>query len=243
MITTTLTPAVAVGLLDGAPEAAVHLERHGVLALGPVDGQPSGAVANLVVEVARAERHQPRPTHTFFVRQKLSDALDPALAAVAALLHAAERRRRATTGRAVDRHEAGLERGRQAVGARQVARLDVGGEAVLGVVGESDGLVLVVERRHRQHRSEDLLLRQRAGVVDVGEEGRGDEVAVGEVAAQPRRRRRRVGRLRTRGLVDHAEDPLAVARLMTGPMPVPGSSGSPTRTRSAARDARSTTAS
>ena len=48
-----------------------------------------------------------------------------------------------------------------AQGARQVGRPDAGREAVVGVVGKRDGLVLVVEREHDEHRAEDLLAGDR----------------------------------------------------------------------------------
>ena len=44
----------------------------------------------------------------------------------------------------------------------EVARVDVGDEAVLGVVGGGDRLVLGRERRDRRDRAEDLLARAAA---------------------------------------------------------------------------------
>ena len=44
--------------------------------------------------------------------------------------------------------------------ALEVARVDVGDQAVLGVVGRGDRLLLGVEADHRRHRAEDLLLEQ-----------------------------------------------------------------------------------
>ena len=66
------------------------------------------------------------------------------------------------------------------------AVLDVGGpdraaEAVVGVVGDGDGLLLAVVGDDRQDRAEDLLLGDLHVVVDVGEDGRLDVPALGEV--------------------------------------------------------------
>ena len=52
--------------------------------------------------------------------------------------------------------------------ALEVAREHVGDEAVLGVVGGGDRLVLVVEAADRRDRAEDLLLQQLGVVGDVG---------------------------------------------------------------------------
>ena len=62
-------------------------------------------------------------------------------------------------------------------GGRQVSGVDVGGQAVVGGIGESDHIVDIVEGDHRHHRAEDLLLVHRAPWLDVGEHGRLVEVA------------------------------------------------------------------
>src|SRR3979490_2178486 len=67
--------------------------------------------------------------------------------------------------------------------------LDVRGEqpsaeAVFGVVGQPDGLLLGFEWHDGQHWAEDLLLRDGGRVVDVREDRRADEVAGREVAAE-----------------------------------------------------------
>ena len=72
---------------------------------------------------------------------------------------------------------------------RHVAGVQVGAEAVVAVVDLGDDLVLVGEAQHRQHRSEDLVAGEVAAVVDVAEDGRRDEVAAGQVAAERARRR------------------------------------------------------
>jgi hypothetical protein len=52
------------------------------------------------------------------------------------------------------------------------------GQAVLGVVGDAHGVVLVLVGDDDQHRAEDLLLGDPHRVVDVGEDGRRDVVAL-----------------------------------------------------------------
>jgi hypothetical protein len=45
-------------------------------------------------------------------------------------------------------------------------------QSVHCVVGYGDGVPFVVGRDHAQHRTEDLFLRDRRGIVDVSEDGR-----------------------------------------------------------------------
>ncbi len=59
--------------------------------------------------------------------------------------------------------------------ATQIVRPDARGETELGRVRDLDRIILGVERDDRQDRSEDLLLRDRRGSVDVSEHGRTDE--------------------------------------------------------------------
>ena len=61
-----------------------------------------------------------------------------------------------------------------------VGGVDRAGEAVVGVVRDLHGLVLTVVRNDAEDRSEDLLLRDRHRVVDVGEDGRVDVPALVE---------------------------------------------------------------
>jgi predicted RNA-binding protein len=61
--------------------------------------------------------------------------------------------------------------------AAEVVGVDVRGESVLTVVGQSDRLVFVTEADHREHRPEDLVLGEIAGVVDVTERRGLDKVA------------------------------------------------------------------
>src|SRR6266566_8486470 len=77
--------------------------------------------------------------------QVLDDALLAALAAEPAFLHAAERRRRGGRVDVVDPDDGEPERLADPDGAGQVLGVQVGGQAVAGVVGHLDHLVLVIE--------------------------------------------------------------------------------------------------
>ena len=101
----------------------------------------------------------------------------PALAAEAGGLDAAERRGRVGDEALVEADHAGLELLDDAERALDVARVDVGDEAVLGVVGGGDRRVLVVEADHRGDRAEDLLLEQARVAGHAAEHGRLVEVA------------------------------------------------------------------
>ena len=59
---------------------------------------------------------------------------------------------------------------------RQIVRLDIGRQPVFGVVGDRDGLVLVVELHHHQRGSEDLDLRDFAVRIGIGDDRRLDEI-------------------------------------------------------------------
>ena len=91
--------------------------------------------------------------------------------------------------------------------AGQVLRLDVAGQPVARVVGDADRLLVVGEGRHGQHRAEDLVLGQLGVGVDVGEDRRLNEVAVRQVAADPRPAGDQSGTVLL-GPLDHAEDAL-----------------------------------
>src|ERR1700722_3672687 len=78
--------------------------------------------------------------------QVLGDAFLPALAAQAALLYAAERRRSGRRVDVVDPDDGEPEGLADPEGAGQVVGVDVGGQAVVGVVGHLDDLLLVIER-------------------------------------------------------------------------------------------------
>jgi hypothetical protein len=57
-------------------------------------------------------------------------------------------------------------------GPLEVVRVDVGDEAVLGVVGRADRLVLGRKALDRRDRPEDLLVEHASVVGDVAEHGR-----------------------------------------------------------------------
>ena len=82
---------------------------------------------------------------TYPISEVLVDAVLRALAADAGVLVAAERRDLGREDALVDRDDAGLERLGNAEHPADVAGVEVGGEAVLGLVGEPDHLVLVLE--------------------------------------------------------------------------------------------------
>src|ERR1051325_11295812 len=85
-----------------------------------------------------------------------------ALAADAALAHAAEGYAKVAQEPAVDPDGAAVDCGGDAVGSLQVARPEARREAVLRRVRERDGLLFAVERRDRDDRTEDLLLQDAA---------------------------------------------------------------------------------
>lgn len=88
---------------------------------------------------------------------------------------------------AVQRDGARLDPLGEAVGPGAVLRVDGAGQTVGRVVGQGDGLVLVVERQDGDHRPEDLLAVQPCVGGDVGEHGRVHEVslALWEFGSEP----------------------------------------------------------
>src|ERR687891_257359 len=89
--------------------------------------------------------------------EELLEALLAALAADARLLDAAERRPCVRHHALVQADHAGLEALADADRALDVAREHVGHQAVLGVVGAGDGVLLGFEGADRRDRPEDLL--------------------------------------------------------------------------------------
>src|SRR5262249_49606774 len=65
---------------------------------------------------------------------------------------------------------------RYAFGAFWVARPDAAGQAVDRVVGNAYGVVFIFVRDDRKHRAEDLFLGDGHFVLDVGEDGRANEI-------------------------------------------------------------------
>src|SRR5919106_1872644 len=88
---------------------------------------------------------------------ELVERLPPALAAGAAVAHATPRRCGIQPVMIVDPHDAVLQPAGHPVGAGDVAGPYRRAEPVRRVVGQRDGLVLVVERDDDQNRAEDLL--------------------------------------------------------------------------------------
>src|SRR5204862_7976778 len=103
------------------------------------------------IERLRARRQE----HRLRLQVEL-ERVDRELAAEAGLLVAAERDPREGRERHVDADHAGLDRARDTVAARRVARPDGGEEAVADVVGDPDRVLLVLERDRRHDRAEDL---------------------------------------------------------------------------------------
>src|SRR4029453_1521536 len=107
-------------------------------------------------------RSRPRPSVRHADRLGLEVLLVAFLAiAVAqpALLGAPERAADAEVALAVDRDVAGAHALGDLERPVDVAAADLAGEPVDGVVGDRDGLVVRVVRRHRHHRAENLLRR------------------------------------------------------------------------------------
>ena len=71
------------------------------------------------------------------------------------------------------------------VRARQVLCVDIGAEAIFGVVGECDSLFFTVERRHNEYRTEHFILRNLALGGNVGKYGQRQETASGVLTTQP----------------------------------------------------------
>ncbi len=74
-------------------------------------------------------------------------------------------------------HHAGAETRCHPLRPFAVARLDIGREAVIRVVGDRDRLLFRIEGNDRKHRSEHFLARDPHGIVDIGEDRRPDEIS------------------------------------------------------------------
>jgi hypothetical protein len=107
------------------------------------------------------------------------------LAPDAGRLVAAEGRVRRVVVVAVGPYAPGLDRAAHAEGARAVAGPHAGAKAVERVVGDLQRLGLVLERGHREHRAEDLLLED-AHVVRALQHGRLEVEAAFEAAVDVR---------------------------------------------------------
>lgn len=58
----------------------------------------------------------------------------------------------------------------------QVTRPDSGGQAEFDIVGNRDRLLIVLELQNAHHRTEHLVLRNAHMVLNVGEDGRRNEL-------------------------------------------------------------------
>src|SRR5262249_37703912 len=201
-------------LVDQAPWAPLYNPRTAT-ALAPVSGTtsttPSGTCcwtssgsAELQrerIERLRARRDQPalRPGVDL-------ERLEARLATEPRLLVAAERDAGEGCVRHVDPDRSRLDPAGDPVPAGRVARPDGRHQPVLDVVGDPDRVLLVLERDHRHHRAEDLLLRDCHRVVHLREHGRRVE---GALAVQGLTAGYDLGAFVT-ALFDVAVDPVAV---------------------------------
>ena len=110
--------------------------------------------------------------------------------------------------------------------ALRVAAPDVAGEPVDGAVRDRDRVGVVVVGDHREHRAEDLLLRERLRRVDVGEDASARSRSRRR-DPRPRDRRRRAARPRPARPRRSPRRGRAAPSLMSGPMKTSGSVGSP----------------
>src|SRR5262249_9353386 len=115
-------------------------------------------------------RRMSSPRHRDVLRlHELHLALVRALTAEAALLGAAKRPRRRGDEPAVEPDHAEVELLRPPHAAAEILRIEVGDQAVLGVVGAPHHLVLRLERLDRGDRAEDLLVEHAGAVLHVVE--------------------------------------------------------------------------
>src|SRR5438270_2328745 len=153
----------------------------------------------------------------------LLEAFHPVLAAYAAGLVPAERRVGAVPDASVDRSRAGPD----APGHGQSPGLgggrDAEAETVLTVVGQADGVVVVVEGDDHQDRAEDLLPRHPHGVVHPGDQGGLHVVALVQVGRAPAADDD-PGPLLA-GRVDERQDPLPLPGVDLGALQVGGVGG------------------
>src|SRR6266542_2633117 len=111
--------------------------------------------------------------------EEFLDSVRSELPAVAGLLHAAEGGPEVERG-TVDLYLASAEQARDPLRPAGVTRPDTGREPVAGVVGDAHRMGFAVVGDDSQDRAEDLLARDRHGVVDAGEDGRLHVVPAGQ---------------------------------------------------------------
>mmetsp|Transcript_1496 Transcript_1496/g.4433 ORF Transcript_1496/g.4433 Transcript_1496/m.4433 type:complete len:380 (+) Transcript_1496:668-1807(+) len=116
--------------------------------------------------------------------QELADAVLGLLAAKARLFDSAKRGHGVGDEHLVQTHHAVIQRLRHPPRPRQVGGVEVGGEAVLGVVGHRHRLLLRLELDHRHRRAESLLAEDLHVGFDVSEHGGLVEIALGGLAGK-----------------------------------------------------------
>ena len=109
---------------------------------------------------------EPAHQHVFEL-DELLDAMARAFAADAGFLHAPERRELARNRAGVDADHAVFERFGDPPHPAQIARVEVGREAELRVVGFGDDVSFVLEAEDRRDRTEGLLARDQHRRIDV----------------------------------------------------------------------------
>src|SRR3970040_2374304 len=107
----------------------------------------------------------------------LVETLDTGLTPESRLLETAEGSLRGARVPVVDAHHPELELLAHFEGGRQVAGVDIGGQPVIGGMGEGDGVIDVTEGDDRHDRAEDLLFVDGHARLHVGEDGGLIEVA------------------------------------------------------------------
>src|SRR6478672_193211 len=116
--------------------------------------------------------------------QILLEALDSALPPHAAVLVAAERRIGTVEHPAVDAEGPGADAAGDVHSALHRPRDDRARQSERAVIGDADRVVVVVERHHDQHRTEDLVLSDRSAVLHADDQRGLHEVPALEVRRQ-----------------------------------------------------------
>ncbi len=173
---------------DDVGDARQHAGERSLVALEPALGRSS------FVGTALEDRHRELPHLGVRVdlgllqparvvdvhRLDLAELLDASGAGlaepVAGVLRAAERQRDlGADRRCVDVHDAGVDAVDELQRRVDVARVDRGGQPVLGRVDDVDGLVLVADLDHREHGTEHLFAGDRVVGTHTGQHRRSDE--------------------------------------------------------------------
>src|SRR6185312_7138745 len=113
------------------------------------------------------------------------EGVDPAFAAHARMLDPAKWGAQVAQHPTVDPHDAKVDARGDLVRAREIAGPHRRRESVIGVVGDRDGVVLVVEGDQRHHRAEDFLAVRRAMLRQTLDDRWRHEPAVGAAARHP----------------------------------------------------------